>query len=153
MNGGGSAGKEIDALERRVGDAEIKNGFRIVTPRVKLSHELRRNARAAHAREAFDLRHVGDRHDAGNDRHVDARPPSSLDEREVLFVVEEELRREKLGARLDFAAKIAEIGGFVGSLEVLLRIASAPHAEDAALARETHELVRVREAAFDGCER
>src|SRR5215469_1966756 len=101
MDAGSTAREEIDALQRRVSDAEVDDRFRLLASSLHLRHETRRDRRAALAREALDLFAVRDRHDAGDDRHVDARSPRAADESEVRFGIEEQLRYQELRTGID----------------------------------------------------
>ena len=106
--------------------------------------------RAAEGGEPLDLVDVGDRHEAGEDRHVDPRGARAPDELEVTAVVEEELRDEEVRARFDLQLAVAQVLRQVPRLGMTLRIAGASDAEiDAArvrhLPRELHQVVRVGE--------
>src|SRR5215469_13081991 len=113
MDAGSTAREEIDALQRRVSDAEVDDRFRLLASCLHLRHEARRDRRAALAREALDLLAVRDRHDAGDDRHVDARSPRAADESEVRFGVEEQLLYKDRRAGAALRGECANTGGCV----------------------------------------
>src|SRR5947208_1753014 len=96
----------------------------------------------------MDLRDVRDRHDARDDRDLDADGAGALDEAEVRVGFEEQLRDEKLCAALDLLLEAPQIRIEIGRLEMLLRIRRTGDAERVAALDEARELLRVPEAAL-----
>src|SRR5262249_24088672 len=80
--------EELDALHGGVCDAKLEDGVGVVLIALELQAQPHRNRRAAEAREALDLLEAGDRHDAGDDGHANARRLRPLHEVEVKGVVE-----------------------------------------------------------------
>ena len=110
--------------------------------------------RAPHSlRDALDLRDVGDRHDARDDRHPYPDAPRAGDEIEVVRVVEEQLGDDEVQPGVDLLAQVLEIQLAVGALLVTLGVAGAAEAEVVALlADEANQLGGVSEAVLRGRE-
>src|SRR6266852_3057672 len=103
---------------------------------------------AAARRDALDLRPVGDRHDAGHERHADSGAARTLDEAEVVGVVVEELRDDDIETRVDLELQVPDILLAVAALRVPLGVAATDQAEVvAALAHELDHVDGVAEAA------
>src|SRR6267143_1911938 len=112
---------------------------------------------AAHRREALDLVDVGDRHDAGQDGHLDARGPRPAQELEIAPVVEEQLGDEEVRPRVHLGLAVPQVLDEVARLRMALRIAGRADAElDAVLVRdlprERHQIGGVREPVGVGDE-
>src|SRR5215468_1179882 len=138
---------ELAALERRPLDADRPRELVVVLDRREARGELVGDPRAGHRGHAPDPGDAHDRHDAGHDRHADPRRAGALDEREIVGVVEEELRDQELDARLDLAHEVAQVRlGALGE-RMCLGIAGAAEAEAPARAYEGRELVGVVEGA------
>ena len=95
------------------------------------------------------LRDVGDRHEARDDRHLDAsgaRPPH---ERQKVLVIEEKLRDEKFSARRNLGHEVRQIGIETGRLRVPLGVTRGADAERVAFfPYERDKLTRVCKAAI-----
>src|SRR5947207_1247899 len=83
---------------------------------VELVEQRLGDGRAAHPRDRLDLADVGDRHDAGQDRHLDPDRARLLDEPEIQLVVEEQLCDQEGGAGLDLLLEEPQIVREVGGL-------------------------------------
>ena len=68
-------------------------------------------AQAGHPGDALEVRH---RHDAGHDRHVDAGRRGVVAEAQEIVGLEEELGDAAVGAGIDLALEVVEIGLGVG---------------------------------------
>ena len=95
--------------------------------RARARSAISRGRRVSH--RAAQVREAHDRHDARHDRHRDAGGARALDEAEVVLVVEEELRDQELGAGVDLAPQVREIGRRARRFGVHLRVAGAADAE------------------------
>src|SRR5690606_18988377 len=126
--------------------------FRVVLALLELRQELTRNAGAAHAGEALDLRHVGDRHDAGDDGHVDAPSASLLNEGKIRISVEEQLRNQEVGASVDLELQRIQILLEARRFRMRLGIAGTGNAKLVVLAGEGHEFARMSKTAHGGLE-
>ena len=70
MNAGSAALQQLDALRGGMGDTELHDSLGIFTTSIKLGGETEGQGSAAHQSEPLDLRGIGDRHDAGDDRYT-----------------------------------------------------------------------------------
>src|SRR5436309_15709932 len=92
MNARRSAAQELDALAGRALDADGHRGGFVIPHPLERGVQSRRYLVPAERRDAFDLRPVGDRHDARDERNANADATAALDEGEVVGVVVEKTR-------------------------------------------------------------
>src|SRR6266849_3721555 len=131
--------EQLGALARCPLDADPDGGRLVVARALERRAEPGRHLIAAERRDALDLRPVGDRHDAGHERHADPGAARTLDEAEVVGVVVEELRDDDIETRVDLELQVPD---------VLLGVAATDQAEVvAALAHELDHVDGVAEAA------
>ena len=83
MDPRGALFEELQALFGGVPDPEIHHGLGILFHAVKIRPKPRGDAGAAQRREPFHLRHIGNRHDSGNDGNPDAGRAGPPDEIEI----------------------------------------------------------------------
>ena len=133
VDAGRAVGQQVGALHRRVGDAEL--GHRLVArpALMQVGEHVVGDRRAAHARDARELVVGRDRHDAGDDRDLDADRAGALDEVEVERVVEEELGDEEADAGVDLLLEVAQVVLGRGGVDVGLREARRADGEAGSL--------------------
>ncbi len=105
------------------GGGDEMGRLRIVVEAVEAPRQPGRHGRPAPPRKARHLLEIVDRHDAGHDRRPDAARARRLQEAQVVRVVEEELRDDARGARIDLGFEVVEIGIDAAAVGVLLGIA------------------------------
>src|SRR3546814_3208061 len=97
-----------------------------------------RDLGAAGLGEAPQLGEVGDRHDPGHDRDVDAERARVVDEAEVDVGVVEVLGDRAVGAGVDLALEVAQVDMRVVGLRVALGIDADLDVEAAVVRSEAH---------------
>ena len=142
-----AVGEQVGALERRVGDAEVGHGARLVAAQLELAQQPVGDVRAAHLRDPLDLAGVRDRHDARDDRDLDPDLPRAGDEVVVALVVEEELRDQEARSRVDLRLEVAQVALGVGRMDVHLGEARRADREVVLVADQLDQLARVAQAA------
>src|SRR5436190_305522 len=111
-----------------------------------------RNFRAAHADESLDLRDIRDRHDARDDRRLDAHRPGVIAESIEFVVVEEKLRDDEARAVIDLTLEMLQIARAIEALRMAFGISRNADAEIVPLAHEFDQLIRISKAALRGHE-
>ena len=101
---------------RRVLDAGVVNIVWIFFERFELGQKPLRDFRAAHRDESFDLIHIPNRHDARDDRDVDAHSSAIISESQEVAVVEKQLRHDRAGAIIHLLFQMFEIACEVQAL-------------------------------------
>src|SRR3546814_14748110 len=101
-----------------------------------------RDLGAAGLGEAPQLGEVGDRHDPGHDRDVDAERARVVDEAEVGVGAVEVLGDRAVGAGVDLAPEVAQVDMRVVGLRIALGIAAAPDLERSYGRRGGKECIR-----------
>jgi hypothetical protein len=139
--------QQILALRRGVADADLVHRGGVPLDGLQLGEQVLGDAVAVERGHALDPLHVGDGHDAGDDRHPDAHLAGALHVAEVVGVVEEELGHQELAAGFDFGAGVLQLALPVGGFGVHLRMGRAAHAEVEG-AREGGEIGGVGEGAL-----
>src|SRR3546814_6914497 len=109
-----------------------------------------RDLGAAGLGEAPQLGEVGDRHDPGHDRDVDAERARVVDEAEVGVGVVEVLGDRAVGAGVDLALEVAQVGMRVVGLRMALGIAADldVEARSEEHTSELQSLMRISYAVF-----
>src|SRR5262245_33168413 len=103
--------EKFGALLRGVLDAERRRGLVITFQLMKTLRQCRRNARAAHSGELFDLGRGQNRDDAGADWHRDAKFVSQVIPKfKEVRVVEKKLREHEVGTGIDLLLQMLPIG-------------------------------------------
>src|SRR5688572_8621719 len=90
--------QKFAALLGRVIDPDAHDFFFVAAGGLQALQEFGRELRPAEAREAFDLVGVGDRHDPGDNRLVNAARANLVDEAEIIGVVKKKLGHDEVGA-------------------------------------------------------
>ena len=114
----------------------------IVTGFADALDEPRRHGRTRHPGHAADLRDVGDRHDAGEHRFVDAQRRQIVDQREVVVDLEEELRDGEVGTA-QLRREVLAIGVAIGGPWVQLGVSGDADRERAVGGHVLDELARM----------
>ncbi len=91
---------------------QLARGGKLVEPFEQIVEPVR-DGRAAHLGEAAGLGDVGHRQDAGHDLDVDAGRGDLVAEAEEAIGREEELGDRAVGAGIDLALEIVEVGALV----------------------------------------
>ena len=100
---GGALGDEVADLVQGPVDADDFHDVGIFPGNLQAASECGGEGGAAHGGDAGDLFSREHRHDAGNDGNRDPGGPTAIDEAEVNFVVEEELRSDEIRAGVDLS--------------------------------------------------
>lgn len=149
VNAGHSVLEKLSTLRCGVGDADTTHGGLVVPDFFQFRSQLRGNGGATHGGKTFNLGQVGDRHDSGDDRNIDARVPGPIDEREIACVVEEELGDQEFQSRANLLAQVLKVLVPIGAFDMALRVTGSSQTEvEAAIADETHQLRSIAESAF-----
>src|SRR5439155_6595489 len=147
MNARRSAAQELDALAGRPLDADGHRGGFVIPHPLERGVQARRYLVPAERRDAFDLRPVGDRHDARDERDANADATGALDEGEVVGVVVEELGDDDVDAGVDLLPQVLDVELEVATLGMTLRMPAADQAEAVpSLAHEADHVDGVAEA-------
>jgi len=142
-------GEDIADPDVRRVDADLVHRIRpLRLDRFELGEQAVRDLRAAHADEPLDLRHVRDRHDPRDDRHLDAHRAGLVAEAVELGVVEEELRDDEVGAVVDLALQVLHVAREIQALRMPFGIAGHADAEIMSAANVFHERVGIGKSAF-----
>ncbi len=116
--------------------------------------KIRSDSGAGHRSHESQRAPARHRHQPRDDRDRDACLPRSTHEVEVEPVVEEELRDEKVRARVDLQLHVAKLMAPVRALRMLLRAARGADAEAISRpAQERHQVAAVLELRIGGHER
>src|SRR5262249_61309482 len=121
--------QQLGALPGSVLDADLLRSLLVFADPLELGAERRRYLVAGERRDALDLRYVGDRHDAGHERHADPRLAGALDEGEVVPVVVEELRDHDVEPGVDLRLQMADAEAEIATLGMALGVAAADQAQ------------------------
>ncbi len=134
-----------------VRDAELHDGLRVVAAAVEFGGELEGKRGAAQHGHALDGAALRDRHDARDDRNLDAGRAGALHKFPVMAVVEKQLGDQKVEARVDFAFQIVQIDGGIAAFDVLLGISGAAEQTSDAVAfpNEGGKFGGIAKPAFD----
>src|SRR5579862_5950 len=97
-------------------------GLGVVVEAVELLREPVRHGGARAGDEVSRLLEIVHRHDAGDDRNIDAAPADAVEIAEVEIVIEEDLRDGARGAGVDLGLQRIDVGVETRALRVLLRI-------------------------------
>src|ERR1051326_7110978 len=111
MDAGRTVFQQVDALRGGVGDSQFHDGVGIVATAVELFGEVEGYGGATADHETLNLRGIGDGHDSGNDGHFNPDAPGTLDEFEIVAVVEEKLGDDEIQAFVPFSFEIHQIDG------------------------------------------
>ena len=100
---------QVDALRRGIGCSKFLDGLRISSDPRQIFGDFFWKGDAALGSESLDLPRIGNGHDSGNDGHGNADSSGSADKIIEQGIVEEELRDEKFGSRVDLALQLGQI--------------------------------------------
>src|SRR5882724_7820166 len=121
--------KGVDALFRQLLHLAGRNRCGHQLPRLgvvvepfELVRQPRRHGGAGAGHEAARLLEIVHRHDAGNDRDIDAAGADAIEVAEVKIVIEEHLRDGTRGAGIDLGLQRVDVGVEIRALRMLLRI-------------------------------
>lgn len=154
MDAGSAFFEEFGGLGDALFDADLFGFDGIVTGAFQIALQTFRQAGTANGSDAHDLLGGENREETRDDGNGDAEVARGFDEIEIMAVVVKELCDDAIGAGIDFAFQVGEVGFKVGRFDVLLGIAcdGDAHGTDAAVllmrADEFDELVGVAEAVF-----
>src|SRR5438132_13981190 len=101
MNAGHALAEQFPALVRGILDAELGDGFIVVTSLLQFGQQRFRQTRAAESDKLPDLRSAENGDDARNQRNGDAQFRQVIAELQVIAVVEEKLGDEEISAVVD----------------------------------------------------
>ena len=103
MNAGNFVIEKIVTLLQGEVNTDAVHHRPIIFASLERAQKFRRKARAAREfRDAFESAHGGNRHDAGNDRNVDAGKRATLAKIKKVTVIEKELGHDVIGAGIHF---------------------------------------------------
>src|SRR3954451_844628 len=105
-----AAAQKIFGLARGDLDAELLLAERVTFERLHALPNPRRDVRAAELREPRDLPEVGERHDAGHDRNLDAEAAHPVEKPVIRVVAIEVLRDRFRGAGAYLAHEVVDVG-------------------------------------------
>ena len=108
-----AAGDQAPGLTDGPRDADLTLGFFIRTTGFELAHQGVRDPGLAETAEGAGLLQGEHGHDTRQDRHGHASRAGTVDEAEVILVIQEELGRDEVRAGRDLAGEEADIGEVV----------------------------------------
>ena len=120
---------QVDNLVRSVYDARLFHGLRVAAELVDERLEALRHEGTRKLDGSFHLVRVRDGHDAGEHRAGDARVAELVQKAEEQVVVEDHLRGEEVGARIDLLLQVLDVLGLVWAFGMLLGVAGRADAE------------------------
>ena len=124
-----SVRQQVYDLVSGIDDTRLFHGFRIVTETVNDGLEAFGQVGAGHGSDALDLLDIRHRHNACNNRNRNALFSDTVQEVVHDVVIKEHLRGQKFTACVYFFLEVQNILGFIGCLNVTLRVAGAADAE------------------------
>ena len=120
---------QVDDLLGRVDNACLLHSRRIVTETVNDGLEAFGQVGAGHGSDTLDLLDIRHRHNACNNRNRNALFSDTVQEVVHDVVIKEHLRGQKFTACIYFFLEVQNILGFIGCLNVTLRVAGTADAE------------------------
>jgi hypothetical protein len=155
MDSGDVVVQEVVALFQGEVDADAADHLAIVVATLEGAQKLGGKAGAAgELGDAFEAAHGGDRHDAGDDRDVDAGERTTFAEIEEVAIIEEELGDDVVGAGVDLRFEVIHFDQSIRRRRMAFRETGHTDPETAAIgmragfvefANELHQIDRVLE--------
>src|SRR5688572_18916503 len=124
------------------------DGLGVLLQAFELQQQGLGDLRAAHAYEPLDLPDVENRHDAGDDRHLDADVARGLAEAVEVGVVEEQLGDDEATAGVHLALEVLQVARAVEALGMAFGITGDADAEVVARLHERGNFIPVLESSL-----